>query len=115
MRKSRFKFFAAKTTLLQNLCGNVYKIFDAKLINFKAQCESLVKKVICRLQQLQDKLKLKDHVINTLITTIGHLTSSELNSKDNVIHKLINQNNCKENTNRVSINQSSTKITSSNI
>ena len=39
--------------------------------------------------------------------------SSELKSKDNIIHKLINHDNC-ENTNRTYINQSSTKITSDN-
>ena len=45
---------------------------------------------------------------------MGDLTSSELKSKDNIIHKLINHNNCEENTNRTSINQSSTKIISDN-
>ena len=35
--------------------------------------------------------------MNKLLTTIGDLTSSELKSKDNIIHKLINQNNCEEN------------------
>ena len=52
--------------------------------------------------------------MNKLLTTIGDLTSSELKSKDNIIHKLINQSNCEENTNRISMNQSSTKITSDN-
>ena len=56
---------------------------------------------------------MKDHIINKLQTTIGDLTSSELKSKDNT-RKLINQNNSKENTNIVSINQSSTKIRSDN-
>ena len=50
--------------------------------------------------------------INKLLTRLEDSTSSELKSKDNIIHKLINQNNCEENTNRVSINQSSTKVTS---
>ena len=67
------------------------------------------------IDQLQDELKPKDHIINKLLTTIGDLTSSELKSRDNIIHKLlINQNNCEENTNRTSVNQSSTKITSDN-
>ena len=51
---------------------------------------------------------------NKLLTTIGDLASSEFKSKDNIIRKLINQNNCEENTNRVSIKQSSTKIISDN-
>ena len=62
--------------------------------------------------QLQDELKSKDHIINKLLRKIGDLTSLELKSKDIIIHKLINQNNCEENTNRTSINQSLTKITS---
>ena len=56
-------------------------------------------------------------MVNTginLLTTIGDLTSTELKSKDNIIHKLINKSNCEENTNRISMNQSSTKITSNN-
>ena len=56
-------------------------------------------------------------LVNTginLLTTIGDLTSTELKSKDNIIHKLINKSNCEENTNRISMNQSSTKITSNN-
>ena len=56
-------------------------------------------------------------MVNTgikLLTTIGDLTSTELKSKDNIIHKLINKSNCEENTNRISMNQSSTKITSDN-
>ena len=68
---------------------------------------------MCRLQQiigqLQDELKSKDYIINELLTTIGDLTSSEPKSKEKIIQKLIRQNNCDENTNRTSINQSSTK------
>ena len=37
--------------ILQNLRENITEIFDAELVNFKAQCEVLVKKVMCRLQQ----------------------------------------------------------------
>ena len=58
--------------------------------------------------QLQDELKSKDHIINKLLTTKGDLTSSDLKSKDNIMHKLISQSNCVENTNRISMNQSST-------
>ena len=118
-----------KDNILQNLRENIIEIFDAELVNFKeifdaelvnfkAQCEDLVKKSCADynkiVDQLQDELKSKDHIINKLLTTIGDLTSSELKSKDNITHKLINQTNCEENTNRISINQSSTKITSDN-
>ena len=105
--------------ILQNLRENITEIFDAELVNFKAQCEVLVKKSCADynkiVDQLQGELKSKDHIINKLLTTIGDLNSSELKSKDNIIHKLINQSNCEESTNRISMNQSSTKITSDNI
>ena len=107
-----------KDNILQNLRENIIEIFDAELVNFKAQCEDLVKKSCADynkiVDQLQDELKSKDHIINKLLTTIGDLTSTELKSKDNIIHKLINQSNCEENTNRISMNENSTKITSDN-
>ena len=114
----KIKIQSFKDNILQNLRENIIEIFDAELVNFKAQCEDLVKKSCADynkiVDQLQDELKSKDHIINKLLTTIGDLTSSELKSKDNIIHKLINQSNCEENTNRISMNQSSTKIKSDN-
>ena len=90
--------------------------FEAELVNFKAQCEDLVKlscaDYIKIVDQLQDELKLKDRIINKLLTTIGDFTSSELKSKDNIIHKLINQRNCAKNTNRISMNQIAMKTES---
>ena len=91
------------------------KYFDVKLVNFQSQCEDLVKRSCTDynkiINQLQDELKSEYHVINKLLTTTGDLTISDLKLKDNIIYKLINQN-CEENTNRTSNNQSSTKITS---
>ena len=114
----KIKIQSFKDNILQNLRENIIEIFDAELVNFKAQCEDLVKKSCADynkiVDQLQDELKSKDHIINKLLTTIGDLTSSELKSKDNIIHKLLNQSNCEENANRISMNQSSTKITSDN-
>ena len=114
----KIKIQSFKDNILQNLRENIIEIFDAELVNFKAQCENLVKKSCADynkiVDQLQDKLKSKDHIINKLLTIIGDLTSSELKSKDNIIHKIINQNNCEENTYRISKNHSSTKITSDN-
>ena len=114
----KIKIQSFKDNILQNLRENIIKIFNTELVNFKAQCENLVKKSCADynkiIGQLQDELKSKDNVINKLLTTIGDLTSSELKSKDNIIHKLINQNNCEENTSRTSINQGSTKLTSDN-
>ena len=114
----KIKIQSFKDNILQNLRENIIEIFDAELVNFKAQCEDLVKKLCadCNkiVDQLQDELKSKDHIINKLLTTIGAVTSTELKLKDNIIHKLINQSNCEENANRISMNQSSTKITSDN-
>ena len=114
----KIKIQSFKDNILQNLRENIIEIFDAELVNFKAQCEDLVKKSCADynkiVDQLHSGLKSKNHIINKLLTTIGDLTSTELKSKDNIIHKLINQSNCQENTNRIPMNQSSTKITSNN-
>ena len=105
-----------KDNILQNLRESIIEIFDEELVNFKAQCEDLVKQLCANhnkiVDQPQDELKSKDHIIKKLLIVID-LTSSELKSKDN-IHKLINQNNCEENTSRISINQSLAKIPSNN-
>ena len=42
---------------------------------------------------MSKELKLKDHIINKLQTTIEDVASSELKLKNNIIHKLINRNN----------------------
>ena len=80
--------------------------FKDNILQFMRICEDLIKKSSAGnnkiIGQLQDELKSKDHIINSILTTIGDLTSSELKSKD------------KENTTKTSINQSSTKITSDN-
>ena len=92
----KIKIQSFKDNILQNLRENIIEIFDAELVNFKAQCEDLVKKSCAYYNKIVDQLQ------------------GELKSKDNIIHKLINQSNCEENTNRISMNQSSTKITSDN-
>ena len=62
-------------------------------VSFKAQCEDLVKKSCAEynkiIDQLQNELTSKDHIINKLLTAIGDLTSTQLKLTDNVIHKLI--------------------------
>ena len=68
-----------------NLRENISVIFDAELVNFKTQCEDLVKKSCVDykklIDQLQDELKSKDHTLNKLLTTTGYLTSLELKSE----------------------------------
>ena len=58
------KIQSFKDNILQNLRQNIIEIFDAELINFKAQCENLVKKSSVDyskiVDQLQDELKSKD-------------------------------------------------------
>ena len=85
-----------KDNSLENLPDNIIEIINTELVNFKAQCEDLVKKSCADynkiIGQVQDERKSKDHIINKLLTTIGVLTSSELKPKDNIIHKLINHN-----------------------
>ena len=85
----KIKIQSFKDNNLHTLRENIIEIFDAELVNFKAQCEDLVKKSCADynkiVDQLQDELKSKDHIINKLLTTIGDLTSSELKSKDNII------------------------------
>ena len=114
----KIKIQSFKDNILQNPRENISEIFDFELVILKAQCENLVKKSCADynkiIDELQDELKFKDHIINKLLKTIGDLTSLELKSKDNIIHELINHNNWKENRNRASINQCSTQITSDN-
>ena len=114
----KIKIQSFKDNILQKLCENIVEIFDAELVNFKAQCEDLVKRSSVNynkiVDQLQDELKSKDHIINKLLTTIGDLTNTELKLNDNIMHKLINQSNCEENRNSMSMSQSSTKVTSEN-
>ena len=65
MKKIKIQSF--KDNILQNLCENIIEIFDTKLINFKAQCEDLVKKSRADyskiISQPQDELKSKDRII----------------------------------------------------
>ena len=77
----KIKIQSFKDIISQNLRENILETFDAELINFKAQCEDLVKKSCGDynkiVDQLQDELKSKDHTINKLLTRIGDLTCTE--------------------------------------
>ena len=75
----------------------------------------LSKKVMCRLQENNrstsrwTRIERSDNKETSNSDSI-FITNSELKSKGNIVHKLIDQNNCQENTNRTSINQSSPKL-----
>ena len=70
----KIKIESFKDNILQNLRENIIEIFDAELVNFKAQCEDLVKRSCANynkiVDQLQDELKSTNHIINKLLTTI---------------------------------------------
>ena len=72
----KMKIQSFKDNILQNLRENIMEIFDAELVNFKAQCQDLVKKSCADYNKILDQLQ------------------DELKSKDHIIHKLINQSNC---------------------
>ena len=86
----KIKIQRCKDNILQNLRENIIEIFNTELVNFKAQCEDLVKRSCADyskiISQLQDELKSKDHITDKLLTAIRDLTSSELKLKDIIIH-----------------------------
>ena len=45
---------------------------------------------------MQNELKTKDKVIDQILKSLGSLTNSELESKNNIIHKLLDQTNDEE-------------------
>ena len=73
----KIKIQSLKGNILQNLRKNIIEIFDTQLVNFKVQCEDLVKNSCADynkiIDQLQDELNSRDHIINKLLTTIGDL------------------------------------------
>ena len=83
----KIKIQSFKDNILQNLCEYISEIFDAELYSSVLKLGGDYNKII---DQLEDELKSRDHIIKKLRTTIVDLTSSELKSKDNFIHKLIN-------------------------
>ena len=52
-----------KDNILQNLRENIIEIFDAELVNFKAQCEDLVKKSCADYNKIVDQLQDEDRKI----------------------------------------------------
>ena len=52
----KIKIQSFKDNILQNLRENIIEIFDAKLVNFKAQCEDLVKKSCADYNKIVDQL-----------------------------------------------------------
>ena len=82
-----------KENILQNLRNNFKEIFDSEFTIFKSKCEKLVQKSSVRynkqINHLQNELKTKDKIIDQLLKSLSSLTTSELESKNNIIHKLL--------------------------
>ena len=89
-----------KKTFKQKLQNNIKEIFDSKFTIFKSKCEELVQTLSVRynkqIDHLQNELKTKDKIIDQLLKSLSSLTNSELESKNNIIHKLLDQTNDEE-------------------
>ena len=109
----KLKIHNLKEDILQNVRNNIRVICDKELSAFKCKCEDLIEKSITRYDRqilhLQDELKSKDKIINQLLTTLGNITNTELTSKENIINKLICQNNMEKVENKTLINEYFTK------
>ena len=93
----KIKVESFKENILQNLRNNIKEIFDSEFTIFKSKCEELVQTSSVRynkqIDHLQNELKTKDKIIDQLLKSLSSLTNSELESKNNIIHKLLDQTN----------------------
>ena len=96
----KIKVESFKENILQNLRNNIKEIFDSEFTIFKSKCEELVQTSSVRynkqIDHLQNELKTKDKIIDQLLKSLSSLTNSELESKNNIIHKLLDQTNDEE-------------------
>ena len=96
----KIKVKSFKENILQNLRNNIKEIFDSEFTIFKSKCEELVQTSSVRynkqIDHLQNELKTKDKIIDQLLKSLSSLTNSELESKNNIIHKLLDQTNDEE-------------------
>ena len=90
-----------KDDILKNLRHNIKELFDNEFTIFKSKCEELVETPSLRynkqIDHLQNEIKSKDKIIDQLLISLTNLTNSELESKNRIIHKLIDTNNNEEN------------------
>ena len=96
----KIKVKSFEENILQNLRNNIRGIFDSEFTIFKSKCEDLVQTSSVRynkqIDHLQNELKLKEKIIDQLLKSLRNLTNSELESKNNIIHKLFDQTNDEE-------------------
>ena len=76
---------------------NIKEIIDSKFTIFKTKWEELVQTSSVRynkqIHHLKNELKTKDKVIDQLLNSLSSLTNSALESKNNIIHKLLDRTN----------------------
>ena len=93
----KIKVKSFKENILQN---NIRGIFESEFTIFKSKCEDLVQTTSVRynkqIDHLQNELKVKEKIIDQLLKSLRNLTNSELESKNNIIHKLFDQTNDEE-------------------
>ena len=96
----KIKIEKLKKNILQNLLNRIKEIFDSKFTTFKSKCEKLAETSSVRdnkqTDHLQNGLKTKIKIIDQHLKSLNNLTKSELESKNNNIHELIDQTNDEE-------------------
>ena len=96
----KIKVKSFKENIRQNLRDNSKEIFDSEFAIFKSKCEELVQTSSVRyskqIDHLQNELKTKNKIIEQLLKSLSSLTNSELESKNNMLHKLLDQTNHEE-------------------
>ena len=99
MRKLIFKE-SFKENILQNLRNDIKEKFDSEFTIFKSKCEELVQTPSVRnnkqIDDLHSELKTKDKIIDQLLKSLSSLTYSELEQKNNILHKFLDQANDEE-------------------
>ena len=82
-----------KNEILQTLQGDIKKLLDSEFTFFKSRCEDLVVKssatLNSQIKHLQEVLRSKDEKINQSLTVLNNITNTELQSKNDVVNKLI--------------------------
>ena len=94
---------------MQNLHKEIgiKEIFDSEFTNFKSKCEELAETSSVRdnkqTDHSQNGLKTKFKKIDQLLKSLDNLTNSELESKNNIMHELIDPTNEEEKKNSIRV------------
>ena len=97
-QKIRMESF--KENIRENVSNKIKEIFDNEFTIFKSKCEELQETLSVRynkqIHHFQKELKTKGRIIDQLLKSHRRPTNSELESKNNIIHKLIDHTNDEE-------------------